>query len=114
MRGVKLLSTKAHGILDYVYVATAAALPFALGWGRTTQTIAATSAGGALLGSLLTDYELGVVRVLPMKAHLGFDYVNAVGLLAAAALVDDDDVDRAGLAALGLVSVVSPALTETA
>ena len=110
---MKLLSTKAHGVLDYFYVATAAALPFALGWGRTARGIAAASAGGALVGSLLTDYELGVFRVLPMKAHLAFDYVNAAGLLAAAALVDDDDVGRAGLAALGLVSVVSPALTET-
>ena len=39
-------------------------------------------AGAVLIGaSLLTDYELGVVRMIPMPVHLGFDV--AAGLLLA-------------------------------
>src|SRR3712207_2864116 len=39
--------------------------------------------GAALIGaSLLTDYELGVVRMIPMPVHLGLDV--AAGVLLAA------------------------------
>jgi hypothetical protein len=32
--------------------------------------------GGATLYSLLTDYELGLVRLLPMPAHLALDAMS--------------------------------------
>ena len=80
-----IIPTRVHAVLDYIVSAFVAALPFLFGveeplrWG-----FVALGLFGAVY-SLLTDYELGAVRVLPMRTHLALDIVFILALLALAA-----------------------------
>lgn len=80
----KPLTTKFHGLLDYPVVLLLLIAP---------NVFDITEVGGAavwlprvlgiviLVQSLVTHYEMGLIRVLPMRLHLAIDYV-AGALLA--------------------------------
>jgi hypothetical protein len=76
------IPTKTHGVLDYATGALLLAAPrlLALRTARTSALLRAAG-GGTLAASLLTDYELGVKRTLPMRTHLALDL--ATGALLA-------------------------------
>ena len=46
--------------------------------GPASARVLRLAGGGALLYSLLTDYELGAVKLLPMPAHLAMDAASGV------------------------------------
>src|SRR5688572_26311061 len=70
---MKFVSPKAHGVMDYATAGAMIALPRMLGFSKSTTNLM-TGAGAAIVGmSLLTRYPLGLVRVLPMQAHLVAD-----------------------------------------
>ena len=80
---MRFIPTRTHGVIDYLMGALLIVAPYILGFadGTAAQWIPQV-VGAALIGtSLLTDYELGVVRVIPMPVHLGLD-VAAGALLA--------------------------------
>ena len=61
------LPTRMHGVLDYTLGALLIALPYVLGLGTGPQSWILQGVGAATLAySLLTDYELGVVKRLQM------------------------------------------------
>lgn len=109
----KLFSTKTHGVLDYLTVGTLLTLPRALGW-NTRPTALLTNAALMTLGySLATRYELGLLKLLPMRAHLALDAMSAVGLLAAPWLLPDEDSSvKATLIGLGLFELTVTLSTE--
>lgn len=80
---MRFLSTRIHGVIDYLMGALLVALPFLArfpaGW---ASWVPIALGAGAILYSLITNYELGLVPVLGMPAHLGLD--AASGLLLAA------------------------------
>ena len=108
------ISTRTHGLIDYIFSATLLTLPFALRWhGRAAQL--SISAGLATLGvSLMTNYEWGAARVLPMKAHLGIDAAENSMLMSAPKIVGGED-RAAGrvLAVLGTVGAAIGTMTKT-
>jgi len=62
---MKPISTRTHGIIDYAYAGALIALPFLLHWNRRAARLS-IGAGLATLGiSMVTNYECGVVRLLP-------------------------------------------------
>lgn len=80
---LRFIPTRTHGVIDYLMGALLVVAPYILGFadGTAAQWVPQV-VGAALIGaSLLTDYELGVVRVIPMPVHLGLD-VAAGALLA--------------------------------
>lgn len=81
---MRFLSTKVHGFLDYAMGLLLIAAPWLFGFARGgAETWLPVGIGiAALLYSLLTDYELGVARVISMPAHLWLDALSGV-LLAA-------------------------------
>ena len=80
----KPISPTLHGVLDYATGATLMALPGVLGIGGTRAGRAFRVAGaGHAAYSLVTNYPLGVRRLLPLRAHLALDAVGAAGLAAA-------------------------------
>jgi hypothetical protein len=70
-----VISTRVHGIVDYVTGAALVAAPelFRLKGVRRSARVPRLLGAGATGYSLLTDYELGAVRLLPMRAHLALD-----------------------------------------
>ncbi len=72
---MRVISTRTHGVLDYLTGGTLLAVPGLLGLKDipTSARVLRLAGGGAVLYSLLTDYELGAVRLLPMPVHLAMD-----------------------------------------
>ena len=81
-----LISTRTHAVGDYAGGIVMIAVS-RLGFVRDRRAAAMLAAAGAgtLVASALTDYELGLVRRLPMRAHLALDGV-AGALMATGAL----------------------------
>ena len=79
-----LITTKLHGVLDYMTVGMLVALPRALRWPTTLKTLMTGMAVSVFGYSLLTRYELGLFRRLPMPTHLRLDFFSAVMTLALA------------------------------
>jgi hypothetical protein len=107
------MSTRTHGVLDFLTAGTLVALPRALGWGERVTNMLTSVAIGTLGYSLLTDYEYGMLRVLPMKGHLAIDAMSGVALCAAPALFPEEDRStHAALVALGLFEIGAALQTQ--
>lgn len=80
----EVIPTKVHGVVDYATSGTLLAAPELLRLKDVRSSALAPRVSGAARTGLsaLTDYELGAVRVIPMKAHLAADAV--MGALLAA------------------------------
>src|SRR3712207_1264351 len=73
---LRAIPTSVHGVLDYLASGINLAFPRVLGLreGAPLAALIPRIDGAAGAGySLLTDYELGVFKVLPVPAHLAFD-----------------------------------------
>jgi hypothetical protein len=81
---LRVIPTKAHGAVDMATGPALIAAPTLLRMnGNTGATIPPRLVGSAaMLYAFLTDYEFGLKRVLPMRAHLALD--AAAGVLLAA------------------------------
>jgi hypothetical protein len=78
-----ILPTRIHGFLDYMMGLVLVVVPLAFDFGAGPQTWLPVLLGGfAIVYSLLTDYELGVVGLISMPTHLILDAMS--GLLLAA------------------------------
>jgi hypothetical protein len=81
---VRVIPTEVHGALDYLASAANLAFPRLLGLGDEPWAVLVPRIDG-LAGAgygLLTDYELGSLRIVPMPLHLALD--AAKGLFMAA------------------------------
>lgn len=81
----KPISTYAHGVFDYIGGIALLLAPNIFGfseYGGPAVWIPRLIGLGVLVQSMLTAYELGVVRVIPMRIHLMNDYVIGVFLAA--------------------------------
>ena len=79
---MRFIPTKFHAPLDYIVGAALIAAPWIFQFSEhTAATVVPVVLGiGLIVYSLLTDYELGVVRVLPMWMHNLLDVVAGVVL----------------------------------
>lgn len=112
-----LISARWHALIaDY---GAAAVLALAALFARDASSGARATgfviAAALLVGSLITAYPLGVVRVLPFRVHSAADYLGAVALIATPFVLDFYASDR-GLAqiyiAVGVADVVLSLCTD--
>ncbi|MDP9427195.1 MAG: SPW repeat protein [Actinomycetota bacterium] len=83
MTTTRVIPTQVHAVLDYLTGGALVAAPRLLGLTGTTAGKVLDLAGGiATAQSLLTDYELGLVKAIPMRSHLALD--AASGAIVAA------------------------------
>ena len=103
-----MISTRLHGILDYVSALILIALPWMTGVeGRNPETAVPVSLGVAtIIYSLCTNYEFGAFRLLPMNTHLILDLANAVILSASPVLFGFIDNIYLPYLIVGLVELV--------
>lgn len=77
-----MLSTKVHGYLDYLMGLLLILLPLHPAIpGGAASTLLVILGAGVILYSLITDYEMGLLKILAMKTHLALDVMG--GLLLA-------------------------------
>lgn len=111
------ISTYVHGILDYITGPALLILPRALGWDEKMTNLL-SGAGVFILGySMLTRYELGLFKVLPMKGHLTLDAISGTALAMSPFLLFDeqerDSVKTSTLIGLGLYEIAAALMTQT-
>lgn len=113
--GEHFLPTRIHGILDYLWSILLASTPWLLGYtrGGAETWVPVGFAAGAALYSLLTAYELGAVRFLPMRVHLALDVVGGALLILSTWLLDLRDPARLVNLGFGLFSILAGLMTET-
>ncbi len=117
---MRFIPTRLHGFLDYIVGVVLIAAPWIFQFSdNTAATVVPIVLGvGLIVYSLVTDYELGIARVLPMSVHLFFDIAAGVVLAASPWIFGFADESAnvwvphllAGMAAvvLGLVTVQHP------
>lgn len=81
---MRVITTKAHGVLDYLMGILLIASPWIFNFdnGGAEQWIPIILGAGAILYSLLTNYEMGAAKTISMPTHLTLDLMSGI-LLAA-------------------------------
>jgi hypothetical protein len=81
---MRVIPTRVHGVIDYVMGLVLIAAPWVLDFadGGPEQWVPVILGIGVILYSLLTNYELGVLRTIPMAVHLWLDLAGGVVLAA--------------------------------
>jgi hypothetical protein len=108
---LRFVSTRVHGMLDYMVSALVIASPFLGGWGGGGRWIFVALGCLGIIYSLLTDYEWGAVRLLPMTLHLVLDVVFGVAMLVVAAVIEPPRAAWVS-AAIGLLALMLAVVTR--
>ncbi|MBX0291322.1 hypothetical protein K3G63_12790 [Hymenobacter sp. HSC-4F20] len=111
---MKILSSTAHGFVDVAFITVLAMAPIMFDLEPAIDTACFVLAGGYLLITLLTDFKLGLFRVIPFPIHGWLDLLTGIALLAAPFLFHfrDGGAERNLFWLLGLVSVVTWFITD--
>jgi len=114
---MRVIPTTAHGVIDYTTAFTLLVAPKL--WRLDEVPAAAATfylAGGSLTAmSLITDYELSLADVIPMRAHLALDIASGAALAASPfILAFHQSGPRYWIphAAVGASEIVTAALTK--
>jgi hypothetical protein len=110
---MRIIPTRVHGVIDYLTGALLVAAPWLLGFadGSAAQWVPIILGAMVLMQSLVTDYELGVARLLPMPAHLILDALNGVVLAASPWLFGFAERVWVPHVVIGLLEIVVSLLT---
>jgi hypothetical protein len=111
---MKLISTKVHGVLDYLVSVLVIASPWLFGFTRDgAETWVPVILGiSSILYSLFTNYEWGASRTLSMKTHLTLDMLSGVLLAASPWIFGFNDYVYLPHLILGVFEILAALVTE--
>ena len=110
----KPISTRVHGIIDYTWAAAASSMAGRVDGATSTARLLRGAANAATASALVTNYECGAVRLLPMKGHLALDAALCGALMAAPFFLPAAERRYAVIPVLlGITGLVAALLTET-
>jgi hypothetical protein len=112
---MRFIPTRVHGVLDYLTAGVLIAAPSMLGFRKHgMQTWLPLALGVGTIGySLLTDYELGLFKIIPMPMHLALDAANGALLGASPWLFGFAEEVSAPHLGLGLFEIIVTASSQT-
>jgi hypothetical protein len=111
---MRFLPTRVHGVLDYLMGGLLIASPWLFDFARggAETWVPVILGAGAIIYSLMTDYELGVSRSISMRTHLMLDMWSGILLAASPWLFGFDEYVYMPHLILGIVEVVASLVTE--
>ena len=111
---MRFIPTRVHGVLDYLTAGVLIAAPSVLNVRpHGMQRWLPVALGVGTIGySLLTDYELGLFKVIPMPMHLALDAANGALLAASPWLFGFAEETSAPHLALGLFEIAVTASSQ--
>jgi hypothetical protein len=111
---MRFIPTAIHGVLDYLTAAVLILLPRILGFSDNSTAIMTFMGVALIIYSLVTRYELGVIKMLPMRGHLGLDFVSGILMLAAPFFFQiANSSEMIAFMAIGLMEVLVSLVTKT-
>jgi hypothetical protein len=102
---MRFISTKAHGIIDYLVGFSLLIFPFYFEFNGSSRYFVIALGASVLLYSALTDYEFGAIRYLRVRFHLFMDFILAVALVLFSFLSDGPAQARWFFAVIALCAV---------
>jgi hypothetical protein len=111
---MRVIPTRIHGVIDYLTGVLLIASPWIFGFaiGGPAQWVPVILGALVLGQSLVTDYERGLARLLPMPMHLVLDFLNGLLLAASPWLFSFADQVWVPHVAIGLFEIVMSLITE--
>ncbi len=112
---MRFIPTRIHGFLDYGMGLLLIVAPWLFGFadGGAETWIPVILGIGAIVYSLLTDYELGVARTIPMATHLMLDIASGIVLAVSPWIFGFADDVWAPHLILGLLEIGAGLTTRT-
>jgi len=112
---MRFIPTSVHGILDYASGLLLIVAPWLLQFSNNgPATWVPVALGISVIAySLLTDYEAGVLPVIPMAVHLMIDAASGIFLAASPWIFGFADYVWLPHLALGLGEIAAAACTQT-
>lgn len=109
----KPISTRVHGIIDYTWAAAASSLAGRIDDATSTARLLRGAANAATASALVTNYECGAVRLLPMKGHLALDAALCGALVASPLFLPARERRYAAIPVLlGITGLIAGMLTD--
>lgn len=93
---MRFITKKIHAFLDYPVAIALIALPFLLGLGSSSPIalyLSVTTGIAAFILTLLTDHQLGVIRVISYRLHLIVDFAVAIVFILAPFIFSFEGLD---------------------
>jgi hypothetical protein len=111
---MKIIDTKTHGYMDYIMGIFLIACPSLFNLGHNTiQGLIVYGAGiAAIIYSILTNYELGLVKIIPMKIHLMLDFLSGLLLASSPWLFGFAETVYAPHLTLGIIELLVTIMTR--
>lgn len=111
---MRFIPTKVHGVLDYLMGILLIAAPWLFDFARggAETWVPVILGAGAILYSLMTDYELGLSRSISMSTHLTLDLLSGVLLAASPWLFGFHEFVYLPHLILGLLEIGASLMTE--
>jgi len=111
---MQTLNTKTHGYIDYSMGIILIAVAYLLSsqTESTPSTVLYAVGAMAIVYSLLTNYELGFLKIIPIKLHLMLDTNLSIFLAASPWLLGFDDKVFLPHLILGLMGIGAAILTN--
>jgi len=111
---MKFLSTRTHGVIDYVMAAVLIIIPSMLNLapGGPAISVPMILGLGMLLYSMLTHYELGLVSAISMRGHLVLDFLGGLVLATSPLLFSFADIVWVPHVVLGVAEIVASLVTQ--
>ncbi|MFD2569699.1 SPW repeat protein [Spirosoma soli] len=111
---MRFISTKVHGVLDYLAGALIIASPWLFGFadGSSAQWVPVVTGVVLLLLSICTDYEAGPVKAFSMSFHLSMDVLAGILLAASPWLFGFADDVYMPHVILGILEIGAGLMTE--
>lgn len=107
----KLLPAKVHGVADYGSGFALVAVALIFGFSETAVGTGFVLGAVLIVISLLTDYPLGLIKVIPFVVHSAGDYLGAAALIAAPFVLGFNDSDTRAAASYIVMGVALVAVS---
>jgi hypothetical protein len=111
---MRFIPTKVHGMLDYAMGLVLILAPFIFNFNRggAETWIPALLGAGVILYSLFTNYELGLMRKIPMSVHLMLDLGGGILLAVSPFLFGFSEYVWAPHVILGIAEIGAALMTK--
>lgn len=112
---MRFISTRAHGIIDYIVGAVLILAPFIFGFatGGAAMWVPILIGAAIIVYSLMTNYEMGISSTIDMRTHLWLDLAAGVILAVSPWLFGFSELVWAPHLIVGLLVVGTSLTTRT-
>jgi hypothetical protein len=114
LRLMRIISTRVHGVIDYFLGIVLLYSPWIFNFPGEGihRTIPVILGSLSIIYSLITNYESGMEKLLPMRAHLRLDLASGIVLASSPWIFGFYDAIYAPHLILGCIGIITAAMSD--